>query len=256
MSGGEVVAFVFARGGSKGVPRKNLRLLGGRPLVAHSVEAALASQSIDRVIVSTDDNEIAEAARRAGAEVPFLRPAHLAQDHSPELLSWHHALEFVTSEAGRMPAIFVSVPATSPFRSPADLDAAVELLRSASCDLVITVTEPKHNPYFTIIALDFDGTASLFARPPQSVYSRQSAPPVYGMTAVAFVARPEFVKSATSLFEGRVRALFVPPLRALDIDTELDLEFAEFLFARPRDSSSSEPARPLGRVQVHSDEKS
>src|SRR5690349_10660690 len=119
-----VIAFIFARGGSKGIPRKNLRTLGGRPLLAWSIETAAACPEIDRVIVSTDDAEIAEVGRAHGAETPFMRPADLATDTSPEWLSWQHAIRTVRSQSGPFD-LFVSVPTTSPLRRPEDISAAI-----------------------------------------------------------------------------------------------------------------------------------
>ena len=113
-----ITGFIFARGGSKGVPRKNVRSLCGKPLIAHAIDAALGSRFIQRVVVSTDDPEIADVARRYGADVPFLRPAELATDTAAEWLCWRHAIQFVNAEAGRLPLdLFVSVPATAPLRA-------------------------------------------------------------------------------------------------------------------------------------------
>jgi CMP-N-acetylneuraminic acid synthetase len=226
-----VVAVTFARGGSKGVPRKNLRLLAGRPLLAHAIEAAQAVSSVDRVVVSTDDTEIAEVARRFGAEVPFMRPAELAKDDSPEWLAWRHAVREL-QRSGPLD-VLLSVPATSPLRAPADLESCLETLLGSDADVVITVTPAQRNPYFNMVSLE-DGLARLCVTPPggRPLYRRQDAPEVFDMTTVGYAVRPRFVLEADSLFEGRVRAVVVPAERALDIDTELELQFAEFLMDR------------------------
>lgn len=228
-----VVAAIFARGGSKGVPRKNIRLLAGKPLIAYSIETALASSLIDRVIVSTDDDEIADIARLHGAEVPFMRPQELARDDSPEWLAWQHAIRTLRMQDHKPDLdIFVSVPPTSPLRAVEDVDSCIRALMESDADLVITVRPAERNPYYNMVVLDEAGYAGLVIRPNQTVHRRQAAPHVYDITTVAYAARPEFVLSSGSLFDGRIRAVVVPTERALDIDTELDLEFAEFLLSR------------------------
>ena len=224
------LAVVPARGGSKGLPRKNLRPLAGKPLVAHAIEIALASRWIDRVVVSTDDGEIARVARQYGAEVPFMRPRELAADDAPEWLVWRHAIQEIE---GADPAIkvdtFVCVPPTSPLRAVEDIDACIRLLEEGEADLVITVRPAERNPYFNMVTLDEKAYARLVIQAGQAIHRRQAAPQVFDITTVAYAANPEFVLRANSMFEGRVKAVVVPSERALDIDTELDLRFAEFL---------------------------
>ena len=232
-----VVAFVFARGGSKGIPRKNLRELRGKPLVTWAIDAARSSRSVDRVVVSTDDVEIAEVGRRAGADVPFLRPAALAGDASPEWLAWQHALgELEACGSERPIEVFLSVSPTAPLRSPDDLDACVELLLAGGrqdppTDVVITVTPARRNPYFNMVQLEASGLASLVCAPASAVSRRQEAPVVYDMTTVAYAARAAYVRSANGVFAGSVRALVIPEERAIDVDTEADLRVAEMLLA-------------------------
>lgn len=227
-----VIGFIFARGGSKGVPRKNVRLLAGKPLIAYAIETALASRWTQRTIVSTDDSEIAEVARRYGAEVPFVRPAELAGDDSPEWLAWQHAIRTIQAAAGHLMDVFVSVPPTSPIRSRDDVDDCVQVLMNSDADAVITVKRADRNPYFNMVTIDEAGYASIVVSSKDKIHRRQSAPAVYDITTVAYAARPEFILSANSLFEGKIRTVVVPAERALDIDTELDFEFAEFLLNR------------------------
>ncbi len=223
-----IVAFIFARGGSKGVPRKNIRPLGGKPLIAHAIDTARASRHIQRVVVSTDDAEIAAAARQHGAEVPFLRPAELASDTASEWLAWQHALTALASPVD----VFVSVPPTAPLRAVADVDACIEKLRAGDADIVVTVKRAERSPYFNMVCLDPDGAARLVIPPTGEIVRRQDAPKVYDMTTVAYAARPQFIMRSRGVFDGKVQAVIVPPERAVDIDTELDFAFAEFLLAR------------------------
>ncbi len=224
-----VIGFVFARGGSKGVPRKNIRPLAGKPLIAHSIEAAKASRYIERVVVSTDDSEIARIARQYGAETPFLRPAELAGDRSAEMLSWRHAIGALR-EMGIEVGTFVSVPAPSPLRTPGDIDSCIEALDGA--DLVITVSPARHHPRFSMVALDEHDFASLLDQGGARCANRQEAPPAFDMTGVAFVARPDFIMRAENLFAGRVKAVRIPEERAFDIDSELDFELADYLASK------------------------
>jgi CMP-N-acetylneuraminic acid synthetase len=227
-----ILGAIFARGGSKGVPRKNLRPLAGRPLIVHAIESALASELIDRVIVSTDDAEIASVAKQYGAEVPFVRPAELAGDQSPEWLAWQHALRTLAQESNDAVDIFVSIPATAPLRAVSDIDACIRALQESDADIVITVKLADRSPYFNMVTLDAESNAQLVIRPQGSIHRRQDAPVVYDVTTVAYATRPEFVLSANSIFDGKVRAVVVPAERALDIDTELDFQFAEFLLSK------------------------
>ncbi|MEZ6063120.1 MAG: acylneuraminate cytidylyltransferase family protein [Planctomycetaceae bacterium] len=228
------LGFVFARGGSKGVPGKNLRLLGGKPLIGHAIDAALASASLQRVVVSTDCPKIAAAARSFGAEVPFLRPAELADDQAPERLAWRHAIEEIERLDGRRIDVFVSIPATCPLRLPDDIDRCVNELLTTDADIVLTATESGSNPFFNMITIADDGAANLAMRPAGTVTRRQDAPTMYDLTAVCYAARRDSIFQHDSIFDSRARAILVPGSRAVDIDTEFDLELAEFLLNRRR----------------------
>jgi CMP-N-acetylneuraminic acid synthetase len=229
----KAIAFIFARGGSKGLPGKNIRPLAGKPLIAWSIEQARAVKRIERVIVSTDSHEIAEVARAYGAEVPFMRPPELARDDSPEWLAWRHALNFVRDTSGALPEVMVSVPATAPLRQPIDIDNCLDNFALGGADMVITVTDANRSPYFNMVKDNPDGTVSLVIPPAGAITRRQDAPVVYDMATVAYVIKPEFVMTHQATFEGRVRAVHVPSERAIDIDTLLDFRIAECLLAHP-----------------------
>jgi len=227
----KTVAFIFARGGSKGLPGKNIRPLGGKPLIAWSIEHALAVERIDRVIVSTDSDEIATISKQYGAEVPFIRPANLAMDGSPEWLAWRHGLEYLKEDTGAIPEFMVSLPATAPLRSTTDINNCLDEYEKGSVDVVITVTNAHRSPYFNMVKENSDGTYGLVNTPPSSVKRRQDAPMVYDMATVCYVVNSEFVMLHDSIFEGRVRAVHVPIERAIDIDTLLDFQIAEVLLS-------------------------
>ena len=222
----KIVAFIFARGGSKGLPRKNLLLLAGKPLIVHSIETALALSRVSRVVVSTDDEEIAEVSRRAGADVPFLRPPELASDNAPEWLAWQHAIRSLRDQ-GEGVDIFLSLPPTSPLRVLADVNCCLEALLSNKADIVISVREAERNPYFNMVRRDVNGVVHLAVD--GKFHRRQDAPELFDITTVAYVARADFVMSATRIFDGLVRAVVIPRERALDIDTRFDMMIAEAL---------------------------
>ncbi|MHB8163405.1 MAG: acylneuraminate cytidylyltransferase family protein [Methanoregula sp.] len=231
-----IMGFIFARGGSKGVPRKNIRDLAGKPLIAYAIQAACDSQHIRRVIVSTDDTEIAKTAVDYGAEVPFLRPQELAGDKSPEWLAWQHAISQI-QQTGEPLDIFVSVPTTAPLRLTEDIDSCITKLLNSDADIAITVKKAERSPYFNMVRYDENGYVRLVIPTDSATHRRQDAPEVYDMTTVAYAARPEFVMSAKNMFDGKVLAVEIPPERALDIDTEFDFAIAEFLIRKRNNQS-------------------
>lgn len=230
-----VVGFIFARGGSKSIPRKNLALLGGKSLLQHAIETALASKWIQRVVVSTDDQEIADSAITGGAEVPFMRPNNLAEDNSSEWEAWQHALQTLSAN-DNFPKIdvFICIPTTSPLRNHSDIDRCIDLLLQSDADIVVTASETSRHPSFNMIHLEADEEVAKIVMPTKNpVVNRQTVPSsVYDLTTVAYVSRPEYILRAKNIFEGVVRAVVIPPERAVDIDNQLDLEFAEFLLNR------------------------
>lgn len=227
----KITAFIFARGGSKGLPGKNIRPLGGKPLIAWSIEQALAVRRIDRVIVSTDSEEIAAVARAYGAQVPFMRPPELCCDDSPEWLAWRHALKFLLENDGAMPTVMVSVPATAPLRSPIDIENCLDEFEKSNVDIVITVTDSNRSPYFNMVKTNADGTVGLVIPPQSAITRRQDAPIVYDMATVCYVASSAFVMTHNATFEGKVKAVHVSADRAIDIDTLLDFQIAETILS-------------------------
>jgi len=224
-----VLAVIFARGGSKGLPRKNIRPLCGKPLIGYAIEKAKAVDSINEVIISTDDEEIASVARRYGANVPFMRPKELAEDDTPVLLAWRHAVEQYRQVIGREVDIMVSVPPTAPLRAAVDIENCLNKLLLSDADVVITVKPSDRNPYFNMVTIDEAGYANLAAENEKVITRRQDAPKIFDVTTVAYAVRTSFLYNGpVSIFQGKVAAVEVPAERALDIDTELDFKMAEF----------------------------
>lgn len=229
---GPVVAFIFARAGSKGLPGKNIKELAGKPLIAYAIEAGLTTPGIERVVVSTDSEEIARVARTHGAEVPFLRPRELATDESPEILSWKHALREMERITGVCPGVLVSLPCTTPLRTSADVTAHLDEFERSGAEVVLTVAEAKVNPYFKLVRIEGGFCRPFMDAGLAGPSRRQEAPPVYEVCGMVYVADSRFVLTAGSLWEGKVAAVRVDAARAVDIDTPLDFEFAEHLLRR------------------------
>jgi N-acylneuraminate cytidylyltransferase len=218
-------AFIFARGGSKGLPGKNIRPLVGKPLIHYSIETAKQCPSIDEVFVSTDDTAIAEIARQAGAII-IERPAELASDTSPEWLSWRHGIEWVENHYGKFQN-FVSLPATSPLRNVSDVEGAIAKLGNSLADICISVSPASRSPFFNMVKVLDDDTCELAIKPEGAVTRRQDAPDVFDITTVVYVASPTFIQNNNSLFSGIVTSVVVPKDRAVDIDDIYDFLLAE-----------------------------
>lgn len=218
-------AFIFARGGSKGLPEKNIKPLAGKPLLQYSIDTALASDLIEQVFVSTDDQAIAQVAIEGGA-ILIERPVELATDQSPEWLSWRHAVEWATEHYGAFDG-FVSLPATSPLRSQEDVEAAILKRQAETADICIAVTPASRSPYFNMVKYNEAGFVELVNQPEGEVSRRQDAPKVFDITTVVYATTPEFVLNNYGLFSGKVASIEVPKARAVDIDDIYDFRLAE-----------------------------
>ncbi|MFG1357337.1 acylneuraminate cytidylyltransferase family protein [Xanthobacter pseudotagetidis] len=262
MSSADVYALVLARGGSKGLKGKNVRPLGGHPLVAWSVAAAKASKAVDRVICSTDSDEIAAVARAYGAETPFMRPAELAGDFSTDLDVFGHAVRWL-ADHGEHPDLMVQLRPTTPFRDPEWIDRSVTMMRAdPTITCVRSVTIAERTPYKMWCKAE-DGKLSplltLEGVPEPFNMPRQKLPPVYWHTGQLDVVRSDVILSG-SMTGGRIFAIEVDADSAVDIDGIRDFQMAELLLdeampqavrdaiAAGRDArvQSSEPRLSLG----------
>ena len=223
------IALICARGGSKGLPGKNIRLLNGTPLIGHSINIAKRINRISRIIVSTDSEEIAKVAIKFGAEVPFMRPKKLAQDDSPEWLVWRHAVKYLEDEKKSKINNIVILPPTAPLRDVEDINNCIDEFKKNKVDSVITVCNAHRSPYFNMISSNDDGYASLVVDSRKKITRRQDSPKVFDVTTVAYVINTEFIKTSNGIFDGKVRSVLIPKERAIDIDTLLDFKMAECL---------------------------
>ncbi len=223
-----VLAFIPARGGSKGVPRKNIRDVAGKPLIAWTIAAARKSVYIDRLILSSDDPEIIRVAGEWGCEAPFVRPAELARDDTPGIDPVLHAL-------GALPEKYdyvVLLQPTSPLRAAQDIDGCIEHCLAARADACVTVTAPDKSPYWMYTLGDrgemrpLIEAAGHFAR-------RQDLPAVYALNGAVYVAGTRWLETARSFVAEGTLAFVMPKERSLDIDSEADLLLAGLLLADP-----------------------
>ena len=224
------VACIFARAGSKGIPNKNIQTFSGKPLISWAIELALQVRQINKVFVSTDSEEIAEIARMAGATIPFIRPSELATDTSPEWHSWQHFIKFLNDKGGPLPEVFLSLPATSPLRSLIDVENCLDEFKKGRADFVVGITPSDRNPYFNMVKKGENNQVDLVIQQGDKYSRRQDTPEVFDLTTVCYIGKPSTILTKNSIFEGKVAGVEIPRERAIDIDTELDFQIAEFLF--------------------------
>ena len=226
-----ILGVIPARGGSKGVPRKNIRYILGKPLIAHAIECGQKCRSIDHLIVSTDSEEIADVARKYGAEVPFIRPAELASDVAPMLPVLQHSITACEEFYRKTVELLVLLDPTGPLRTPDDVEHCVQLCRNSQCDAVISGHRAHRNPYFNMVTHDGD-FVHLVCSSPQNIGRRQDAPPVFDLNTVVWVYTRKALMEEEARIPKKTRLYVVPHDRALDLDTELDFHILEFLLRR------------------------
>jgi CMP-N,N'-diacetyllegionaminic acid synthase len=219
---------ICARGGSQGVPKKNIKTLAGHPLIAYSIAHAKSCAFIDRLVVSTDDAEIAQVARDYGSEV-VLRPAELATHTSAKVPAIQHAVREVERTLGYEVDFVVDLDPTAPLRSIVDITACWELVQLADTDNVFTVMEADRNPYFNMVELDGTGYAHYSKRASPPVVRRQDAPKVWSMNASVYAYRRKHLRHDGRVVGDRTRIVEMPSERSRDIDGPLDFAFVEFL---------------------------
>lgn len=226
----EVLALIPARGGSKSIPRKNIRSFAGHPLIAYSIAAGLAAESVTRVVVSTDDEEIAGIARQYGSETPFLRPEALSLDNTPDLPVFQHALHWLEENESYRPEILVQLRPTSPLRRVWHIDQSVyQLLARPEADAIRTVCAPFQNP-FKMWQIGPDGLMQpLIHTDYQEAYNmpRQLLPEVYWQTGYVDAAWTDTILEKGSMTGERILPLVIPPCDWIDIDSADDWRRAE-----------------------------
>jgi CMP-N-acetylneuraminic acid synthetase len=223
-----VLGLVVARGGSKGIPGKNLRLVAGQPLIGYTFRAARHSRALSRVVLSTDSAEIANAGRQYGVEVPFLRPPELARDDSPVVDAALHALTWLEQNADFCPDYIMLLQPTSPLRTAEDIDAAIRLAVERHADAVVSVTPADHHP-FLMKVVDENGRMRPFLQTDSAERRRQDLPDVYAPNGALYLVRRQILTEKRSWCPEGTLAYIMPPERSLDVDTLWDLRLAEVI---------------------------
>ena len=224
-----ILGLIPARGGSRGVPHKNIMLLGGKPLLQYTAEAALQSHYLSTTILSTDDDEITEIGRGCGLAVPFKRPVELARNDTPMLEVVQHAVRWLEAVQDCFDSICLLRP-TNPFRQPEDIDACIELLETSEADAVVTVlpVPPEHNPH-RVYFLDQSGLLHLSTAGQSPISRRQDLPPAFHQEGSVHVTRRNVVMENNSLYGKRLVGYPLNPARSVNIDTPEDWARAERL---------------------------
>lgn len=226
------LATICARGGSKGLPNKNLKLLGGRPLIAWSVLQAGATGLFDRIVVSSDSGPIRSAALQAGADDVVDRPIDMATDEAPKVPAILHALLETERRTGERYDVLVDLDATAPLRFPEDIAGAVALLEKSGSSSVITGNSAYRSPYFDLVELQSNGTVRLSKIPSQPIVRRQDVPPCYDMNASIYVWKRDALVANPSVFYDDTRLFEMPAERSREIDSPFDFSIVEFLFEK------------------------
>jgi CMP-N,N'-diacetyllegionaminic acid synthase len=226
-----VTCVIGARGGSKGLVGKNIRPLLGKPMIAWSIEQALACPEITRVVVSTDSPQIADVAKQYGAQVPFLRPPELANDAAGKWEVWQHALRACEAHYQEPIDLFVDLDCTSPLREVEDISKAIAQFRASDMDAVFSICEAAKNPYFNMLEEE-NGILRICKTLPKPIVRRQDAPKVYTHVASIYVLSPAYLRSGTGLLSGRTQGYDIGADKSLDVDSQFDFELIEYLMQK------------------------
>ena len=223
-----VLGFIGARGGSKGIPRKNIRSLCGKPLIAYAIEAALAAKHITRCVVSTDDLEIMRVARQFRADVPFQRPAALATDQAMQIDAIIHAVETLREQGDEDYDVIAVIQPTAPLRTAADIDAALDHMLATKADSVYSVSPIENAHPYLMCKLDEDRPVPFIGRQGLA-NNRQAYEPAYIRNGAIYAVDREVLLGKRSLMGDDCRAVVMPAERSINLDSKLDWQFAEML---------------------------
>lgn len=225
-----VLGTICCRGGSKGIPGKNIQLLNNVPLIAYTIQTASSSKLLNDVIISTDDKAIADVAVKFNAKVPFLRPDDLATDTASKWPVFIHAVEWYEKNMNTLVDYIVDMDVTVPLKKSVDIDGAIKMaLDNIDVDVVITGYEPERNPYFNMMELDTNGYAEIVKKPSVPIVRRQDAPKVYSLSPAAYVIKKSALYNYSHWSKAKCKIYSMPRERAIDIDTPIDFRIVEML---------------------------
>ena len=229
----KVLCTICARKGSKGVPNKNVKEILGKPLIAFSIEQALESNLFDKIVVSTDSEEIKKIAKKYGAKCWFSRPAELCEDNSAKIPAIQHALQESEKKFNCKFDQIIDLDVTSPLRNVEDIKKAYKIFLKDGLDNLITGTKSRRNPYFNMIEIK-NGKVELSKKLKNTFASRQQLPQVYDMNASIYIWSRDFLIKEDSLFSGKLGFFEMPEDRSIDIDTQLDFEIVQMIMEKNR----------------------
>ena len=229
----KVLAIIPARGGSKGLPGKNIKELCGKPLIAWSIEVARACRNIDRIVVSTDDDQIAEVAKKYGIELPFMRPAELATDTTSTVDLIFHTIEWLKKDQDYEDDYILLLQPTSPLRIAEDIEGVIQTLKDKDAQAVVSVCETDHHPWWSN-TLPENGNMKDFLRPEILNKRRQDLPVFYRLNGAIYLAETDYLSEQNSFFGSDTFAYEMPKNRSIDIDSDIDFKLAELLMEKQK----------------------
>ncbi|WP_407377390.1 cytidylyltransferase domain-containing protein [Methanobrevibacter sp.] len=221
----DIISIIPARGGSKGIPRKNIKLLNGKPLIYYSIEASKSCNFISKTFVSTEDDEISEISKKLGSQV-IKRPLNLANDKSSSIDVIFHVLDYL-EDKNSLPEIFVLLQPTSPLRTSKDITNAIELFKSNECDSLVSVSELNHQSL-----LNFSLNEGYLVQNTEKEFfnsRRQDLPTYYVLNGAIYITTPDFIRKNKSFYGDRTIPYLMPKERSIDLDTPLDFKIVDFL---------------------------
>ncbi len=226
-----IVCFICARSGSKGVKNKNIRQLCGKPLIAWSIETAKKVKCISDIVISTDGDDIANISKKYGANVYFKRPSTLSSDSAGKWEVWQHAIDNYEEATGKKVDVFVDLDCTAPLRDVSDVNSAIQQFLEKQPDVVFSICKAKKNPYFNMVEYQ-NGYLSISKEPINKIVRRQDAPEVYEHAASIYVLSPNFLRKGSGLLSGKALGYLMRAESCIDIDEEFDFEMVNFFMER------------------------
>ncbi|MEA3351094.1 MAG: acylneuraminate cytidylyltransferase family protein [Chloroflexota bacterium] len=236
----KTLAIIPARGASKSIPNKNIRPVAGRPLLAWTITEAQAAESVDRIIVSTDSSKIADVAQEYGADIPFMRPAELAEDSTPGILPILHAIRWLENAENYLPDYVIALQPTSPLRSSVDIDASIQLAERMDADAVVSVAPVNHHPYW-MKQINDEGILRDFISLDEPITRRQDLPNAYALNGAVYLARREILLERKTWYTGRTYAYVMPIERSLDVDSPWDIYLADLILLNRKNDGNNNP---------------
>jgi CMP-N-acetylneuraminic acid synthetase len=228
----KILCVIGARGGSKGLPGKNIKMLLGKPLIAWTIEEALKTPEIDKVVVSTDSSEIADVAKKYGAEVPFVRPENISGSKVGKFDVWKHALNECEEHYKEKYDIYIDLDCTNPLRGNKDISNVINQLKNSMArgvDAVFSVCEARKNPYFNMVEADESGALRMSKTLGETIIRRQDAPIVYEHVASIYAITPSYIRMKNHLLSGHAEGYDIGYEKSLDVDSEFDFKLVEYL---------------------------